>query len=123
MTILANSVHDALLDVIRTTTENIYICSQEPTTFAEASSTYKLGTKASPTIGTPADGDTSGRKITVSAITDGVVNSAGTASHIAFTDDSASSLLYAFALDSTLALATGSPWTTAAFDIENPDPA
>lgn len=123
MTTVADIVLDGSIDVIRTATENIYICSQEPTTFTEASSTYKLGTKASPTISTATDGDTSGRKITVSAITDGVVNSAGTASHIAFTDDSASTLLYAFALDSTLPLATGSPWTTAAFDIEIPDPA
>jgi hypothetical protein len=123
MTYLSDTAHDALLNVLRNNTENLYICSAEPSTFTEAATTYKLGTKATPTIGAPANGDSSGRKITVSAISDGTVNSAGTATHYALTDDSGSELLFAGALDSSLALATGSPWTLTSFDIENPDPA
>lgn len=123
MTFLTDNAMDALLNYIRTNCENLYVCSAEPTTFTEASSTYKLGTKATPTIGAPAAGDVSGRKVTVSAISDGVVNSAGTATWIALTDDSATELLFAKALSSSLALATGSPFTLNAFDIENPDPA
>ena len=123
MTFLTDNAHDALMNYIRTNCENMYICSQEPTTFTEASSTYKLGTKATPKIGAPAAGDTSGRKVTISAISDGVVNSAGTATHYALTDDTGTELLFAGALSSSLALATGSPWTLNAFDIENPDPA
>lgn len=123
MTYLTDNAMDALLNYIRNNCENLYVCNAEPTTFAQASSTYKIGTKATPTIGAPAAGDTSGRKITVSAISDGVVNSADTATWIALTDDSATELLFAKALSSSLALATGSPFTLNAFDIENPDPA
>lgn len=122
MAFLADGAHDALLNYIRDGAENLYLCSQEPATFTEAETTYKLGTKASPTIGAPANGDASGRKITVSAISDGTVNSAGAATHVALTDDSASELLWTGALTSTLNVATGSPWTLNAFDIENPDP-
>lgn len=120
---LTDNAHDALLNYVRNNCENLYVCSAEPTSFTEASSTYKLGTKATPTIGAPAAGDASGRKVTVSAISDGTVNSAGTAAWVALTDDSASELLWAKALSSSLALATGSPFTLNAFDIENPDPA
>lgn len=123
MTLLTDNAHDALLNYIRNNAENMYLCSQEPSTFLEASSTYKLGTKSGPTISAPADGDGSGRKITVSAIADGVVNSAGTATHYAITDDSGTELLYTAALAASLNLATGSPWTCTSFDIENPDPA
>lgn len=119
-------IHDDLLDAalaVLTNVENLYVCSAEPTTFAEASSTYKLGTKATPSIGAVANGDVSGRKRTVSAITDGVVDSAGEANYVALTDNSESKLLVVQALSSALNLATGSPFTLTAFDIEFPDPA
>ena len=109
----------AILDLV----ENMYICGTEPTSFAEASSTYKLGTKATPSIGAAQAGDVSGRKRTVGAISDGVVNGAGEANYYAFTDDSESKLLLVRPLSSPLNLATGSPWTMNAFDIEWPDPA
>lgn len=46
--IVHDDVLDAALNTIKTNTENLYICSTQPATFAEASSTYKLGAKATP---------------------------------------------------------------------------
>lgn len=116
------NAHDAALNYIKNGVENLYICSAEPTTFAEASSTYKLGTKAAPTITGPANGDVSGRKITISAISDGTVSANGTASWVALTDDSGSLLLAAQALNATQVVSSGNEFTLTAFDIEYPDP-
>lgn len=113
---------DAALNYIKTNVENLYICSAQPTTFAEASATYKLGTKAAPATGALANGDVSGRKLPVSAISDGVVNTNGNAKWVALTDDSASLLLAAQELNAYKDIVTGSPFTLTAFDIELPDP-
>lgn len=113
---------DGLAD-LDTLTENLYITSQEAATYAEAQTTYKLGTKATPTVSAPADGDVSGRKVTISAITDGVVDSTGTATHWALTDNSASRLLAAGSLASGQSVTAANTFTLTAFDIEFPDPA
>jgi hypothetical protein len=123
MPYLHDDILDAALQYIEDNVENLYICSAEPTTFAEANSTYKLGSKATPTITGPANGDTSGRKTTVDAITDGSVTGTGTATHWALTDDSASKLLATGALASSQAVTSGNTFSLTAFDIEIPDPA
>ncbi|PKN85590.1 MAG: hypothetical protein CVU46_10495 [Chloroflexi bacterium HGW-Chloroflexi-8] len=124
---MAAFIHDTVLDqalsYIDSNCENLYICSTQPTTFAEASSTYKLGTKATPSIGAPTNGDSSGRKIVVAAITDGTVSANGTAGFVALTDDSASMLLAVQALNATQVLTSGNTFTLTEFDITIPDPA
>lgn len=119
---LDNTVFDAALTVITANTENLYLTSQEATTYAEAATTYKLATKATPGFTGPADGDTSGRKVTVNAISDGTVNTTGNATHWALTDDSESTLVAAGALSGTVALTANSMFNLAAFDIEIKDP-
>jgi len=120
------SLHDDVFDngltVLDTLVENLYICSTLPTTFTEASVTYKLGTKATPTVSAPADRAGGGRKVTVSAITDGVVSANGTAGFYALTDDSLSKLLAANNLASTQVVTSGNTFTLTAFDIGIPDP-
>jgi len=118
---LHNDVFDNGLAPLATIVENLYICSAQPTTFAEASSTYKLGTKATPTISAPAD-HTSGRKVTVSAITDGTVSANGTAAWFALTDDSASKLLVAQELNATQVVTSGNTFTLTAIIVAIPDP-
>ena len=120
---LHDDVFDSGLSVLDTLVENLYICSTLPTTFTEASSTYKLGTKASPTVSAPGDRTGGGRKVTVSAITDGTVSATGTAGFYALTDDSASKLLAQGDLSSTQAVTNGNTFTLTAFDIGIPDPA
>ena len=62
-----NDVLDASLNYIKTYASRMCVCSTQPTTYAQAITTYKL---ADINIGSanftgPADGDTSGRKLTV----------------------------------------------------------
>jgi len=116
-------VLDAACSHISTNTENLYITNALATTYLQAQTTYKVGTKASPAFTGPAAGDASGRKITVDAITDGTVDATDTASHWALTDNSESKLLAAGPLDSPLGVTATNTFTLTAFDIEFPDPA
>ena len=73
MAYLHDDILDAALSYISTNTENLYICSTEPTSFAEASNDpgsagYKLGTKASPGFGSLANGDASAVQLLLSMI-------------------------------------------------------
>lgn len=124
MGFLHDDVLDAALDEIQTNVTTLTICNALPTTFAQAnddpgSAGYKLGTKSSPTVGSPQDGDTSGRKITISAISDGSVGYTGTASHWALI--SGTVLYAAYDLASTQGVSSGNTFTLTAFDIEIPD--
>lgn len=118
-----DTVLDAALNQIKNNAENLYICSTQPTTFVQASATYKLGTKAAPAFTGPANGDTSGRKLTVSAISGGTVSAGGSAGFFAITDDSASVLLVAGPLNAAQTVAAGNTFSLTTFDIELPDPA
>ena len=125
---LCNEVLDAALNYIDTNCENLYICSTEPTTFAQASDDpgsagYKLGTKASPTISVSADRGGGGREITISAITDGSVGYTGTAAYWALTDDSNTLLMATGSLSSSQSVTNGNTFTLTQFTIGIPDPA
>lgn len=120
-------IHDDLLDLplqdIVDTTENLYICSAEPTTFTEASVTYKLGTKASPTLSSPQDRSGGGREIILSAITDGVVDADGDAAYWCLCDNSESKLLVVQALTAPVTVSTIVPFLMTQQSIGIPDPA
>lgn len=116
-----NDVFDNGLNAVKNNTENLYLCSAQPTTFAEASSTYALGVKASPAFTGPED-DTSGRKVTVDAITDGTVTGTDTATWFALTDDSAEKLLVAQELGASQAVTEDNVFTLTAIIIAIPDP-
>jgi hypothetical protein len=117
MAFIADTVFDNGLTVLDTTVENLYITSAEATTFTEAATTFKLGTKATPTVGAPENGATDGRRVIVSAITDGTVNTTGTATHWALTDDSGSLLLATGALSASQAVTSGNTFTLDAISI------
>ena len=123
MPFLHDDILDAALAVISSLAENLYITSQEAVDYTGAQTTYKLGTKASPGFTGPANGDASGRKVTIDAITDGVVDATGTATHWALCDNSDTKLLAAGPLDSGQGVTETNTFTLAAFDIEFPDPA
>ena len=114
-----NDVLDAMLNKIGTST-TLTVCSAEPTTRTEAVTTYKL---ADQTIDsgdfTVADGDTSGRKVTVAEQADVPIDSTGTATHIALCD--ATNVLYVTTCTSQ-ALTSGGTVTVPAWDIEVADP-
>lgn len=116
MPYINDTAYDQALTWIATNGTRLDICSQEPATYAEATSTYTLGSKSSISIGSATNGDSSGRKVVVAAITDGSVTGTGTATHYAITN--ASSLLVATgALAASQAVTTGNTFTTAAIDI------
>lgn len=122
MPYMIDAAYDALLNYIQTNAESLRICSAQPATYAEATSTYLLGTKTSPTVGTPADRSPNGREITVSAISDGSITVSGTASHWALVKDSATSaLLCAGNLSSTQGVTNGNTFTLTSFAIGVPD--
>jgi hypothetical protein len=65
--------------------DKLWLCTAEPTTFTQASSTYAVGLKTSPTIGTAETTTGSGAQVPVGAITDGEITANGTATHWALT--------------------------------------
>lgn len=125
MAYLNDRVLDNGLSALTSEGNRLDICSQEPATYAEATSTYTLGNKTSPTIGSPEARTPSGRKVTVSAISDGSVTGTDTATHWAISDTSNSRLLAAGTIDAeTVQVVTdNNTFTLQAFDIGIPGPA
>lgn len=117
MAFILDAAYDAMLDRVCDTVENLYINSSEPATYTAASSTVKLGTKATPTINAAANRSPNGRQRTVAAITDGTVDSTGTASHWSLTDNSLSELLATGALSSSQSVTATNTFTLTAFEI------
>ena len=91
--LVADAVLDAALNYIKNNGVTMTACSTQPTTYAEATSTYKLAdvTIDSADYTGPAD-HTSGRKLTVNAQTGITVDSSGTYGHVAIC--SSDTLLY-----------------------------
>lgn len=124
MAFIHDDALDAALNKIKDNTYRVYICSAEPADYTEATSTYDLGYKESPTVGSPEDGDASGRKIAISAISDGTVTDSGTASHFAMVGTADGNKLYvARALSDSQTVTSGNQFSLTAFDVEFPDPA
>lgn len=101
---------DAVLDIglnamIRNVVTRVDVCSAQPTTYTEATSTYTL---ADVTVDssdfTLAAGDTSGRKVTMGAQSGVTIDASDDATHIAFTDGT--STLYHVTTCPTKALST-----------------
>ncbi len=117
MAFLADYVLDAALTKPDTEATRLDICSQEPTTYTEATVTYSLGNKTSLSVGAPGDRSPNGRRVTVAAITDGSVTANGTAAYWATSDVSATRLLATGALSPSQVVTSGNTFTMAAFDI------
>lgn len=123
MAFINDRVFDNGLTVLDTEANRLDICSQEPTTYAEATSTYTLGNKTALSIGAPEDRTPNGRKVVVAAITDGAVTGTGTASHWAIVDTGNSRLLATGSLAASQSVTNGNTFTLGAFDIGIPDAA
>jgi hypothetical protein len=123
MPFIADYILDAALAKLDTEANRLDICSQEPTTYTEATSTYTLGNKTSLSVGAPADRTPNGRRVTVAAITDGTVTGTATATHWAIVDTGNSRLLATGSLSSGQAVTSGNTFTLGAFDIGIPDAA
>ena len=123
MATLNDRVFDNGLSVLDTEADRIDVCSAEPTTYTEATSTNTLGNSTSLSIGAPEDRSGGGRKVAVAAISDGSITGTGTATHYAIVDTTNSRLLAAGALTASQSVTSGNTFTLATFDIGIPDPA
>jgi len=121
-----DDVLDALLNYVADNCTRITVCSTQPTTYAEGNSTYALA-DVTVTAGVGggdfslANGDVSGRKLTVAQQASIAIDTSGTAQHVALLDVTNSKLLYVTTCTSQ-ALTSGGTVTIPAFDIEVADP-
>lgn len=125
---MAKAVHDDVLDgahdIIRNNATRMVACSAQPTTYTEGNATFALAdvTMASGDF-TKANGDTSGRKMTVGAKSSVLIDTTGTATHVALLDVTNSKLLYVTTCTSQALTANGSNTVNfPAWDIELADP-
>lgn len=118
-----DDVMDGALAVVATGT-TITICNAQPTNRTEAITTYSLAdTTVTPGDGngdfTIANGDTNGRKLTIEPQSAFVVDTSGTATHVAICDGTR--LLYVTTCTSQV-LTSGNTVSTPAWKIEIADP-
>jgi hypothetical protein len=114
MPYINDEVHDQGLDYADANGTRLDICSQEPTTYAEATSTYSLG-NATVNTGAPKNGAVDGRAVAVPAINGASVTATGTATHWALTNGS-DTLIAAGALSASQLVTSGNTFNLAAFD-------
>ncbi len=97
---------DLMLDVVEG--DQLHLCTAEPTTFIEATTTLQLAT-FTVTGGdyTKAAGDVSGRKNTLSALVGATIDNTGTATHAAVTNSTGSALQIVTTTDSQLLTSGG----------------
>lgn len=123
---MAKSVHndvlDAALDEVATATR-LVVCSGEPANFAGIAAVALADVTLTAGDGNGdyviADGDVSGRKVTISEQPDILVDASGTATHISL--DDGTTLQYVTTCTSQ-ALTSGNTVTVPAWDIEIADP-
>lgn len=119
-----DSTLNAFLNVIANAGVKISLCSTQPTNYTEANATYSLGSKTL-TAGSGngsyliADGDVSGRKLTILQQTGISVTATGSAQHVAITDGA--SVLYAVTTLTAQTVTSGNTATINTFDIEIAD--
>jgi len=126
--IVHDDVLDGLLNVIKNNATRISVCETQPTTYTEATSNkgvsgYKLAIKTitSANFTGPANGDTSGRKLTKNEDATITVDVTGSAQHIALSDSATSKLLLVTTC-TTLAITAAATITIPAWDMEVADP-
>lgn len=118
MAFINSSVHDTGLALLTNLSAPVlHICSTEPTTYAQVG-TYTLGNKTGITIGAATSRTPNGRKVTVSAITDGDVTAGGTAAYYAIV--SGTTLWVTNSLPSSQVVNPDNPFSVAAFDVGIP---
>lgn len=117
-----DSFADAAFDWVDQSNQMI-ACSAQPTTYTEAVTTYALAdaTMTADTDYTKANGDTSGRKVTVAAKSSITVDTTGTATHVALVSTGDTTLRYVTTCTSQ-ALTSGNTVSFPAWDIEIADP-
>lgn len=126
MPYLNDRVLDSGLDILNTEADRIDICSAEPDTYTEATSTFSLGFKdhgaSGSAFGAPADRTPSGREVNSTAVTDGAVTANGTATHYGVSEVGNTRVLAASSLAGSQVVSNGNSFALPSFAIGIPDP-
>jgi hypothetical protein len=101
--------------------EIVYVCSREPTTYTEATTTYALGNKSPISISSPLDRLSGGRRAILGAIEEGDVTQNGQATHFAIVNESNDRLMVTGNLNSPQTVYAGNKFSTNPLDIIMPD--
>lgn len=112
---------DASCDWTKNNVTQEIVCSEQPTSHAEATTTYKIASKTGLTSADftgPLDGDVSGRKITVNAQNTAPATATATGTHIALCNDT---ILIRVTTMTSQAITTGNVVAIPAWDIEFED--
>lgn len=126
---VADTVIDQALDYIKQNSDKLVLCDSQPSNYSDATTDKGSGGDAlgETSVGTGdftlADGDTDGRKVTVSSQSDVSVDVSGTADHYAIVDDNNSTLLLVSTISNSQSVTSGNTFDTAAFDDEIGDAA
>lgn len=127
---MAKWINDAALDLLLgyiDDCDRIAVCHGQPASYADMTTNeggggHKLALSTTPTFQAIANGDVSGRKLTVDAEAGMTVDVSETADHVAL-GASGSSTLRAVTTCTNQALTAGNTVSTPAWDIEVADPA
>lgn len=119
MTMVSDYVLDAALVKYSEATD-LHLCSAEPVVYGDVA-TYSLAVKSSPAINAAEDASPSGRKRVIAAITDGVINTTGSATHWALIDSGNTRILATGDLSGSASLVAGEVFTLGAIDLRFPD--
>jgi len=124
---MAGKVNSWVLDngltALHNNATHIYICSAEPMSYSDATSTYALGNNnfgVGLALGAPVNGTPDGRKVTTTAVTAGAVTGTGTVIRWAIVDSVNSRLLVDGDLAASQAVTAGNVFSLPAFDIRIP---
>jgi hypothetical protein len=129
MPFLNDNTLDNGLAALKAAADRIFICSQEPATYTQATSTYALGNKDLGGAGTVypnpiTGGAPSGRKLTSAPVVAGApgsVTATATATHNAVVSSGASRLEVAQALAASQVVTAGNTFTLTAQDVRLPN--
>ena len=90
------AVLDAALSFVSANAGQVHLCSAEPATFTEATTTYSLAYSAlaAGNFTGPADGTAGARKLTLNAVENMNINNTGSVTHVAIVDTANSRILY-----------------------------
>lgn len=120
---------DAALSTIRENVKQVTVCSGQPATYDQAAQVKsgasgfylaKTNTSAN-SFAALADGDSSGRKLTVNQHTGLTVSATGGGNHVALLSSAAASTLWYVTTATSQTLTTGNTLTISAWDIEIAD--
>lgn len=119
---ISSIVVNAALSYIKENVTKLLVCSEQPTTVAMAVSTEMLASYAiASTEFTLADGDVSGRKVTVGSAVSFAVSNTGSAQHVALVDGG-NSVLLVVTTCTNQTLTAGNTLTVPAWDYEITNP-